>query len=122
MRLRPDTIRVEESAACADRLSLHRLPAKRWGALCHLGIRAPRRLVVTNGEARKIAYADRIRSFAACCGTHLFFEDTKDSNMIDVTIDVLELKKAEAGVTCCSLIFTVQRPAARTVNLSVAKK
>ena len=38
------------------------------------------------------------------------------------TIDVFELQKAEAGVTCCSLIFTVQRPAARTVNLSVAKK
>ena len=38
------------------------------------------------------------------------------------TIDVLELQKAEAGVTCCSLIFSVQRPAARTVNLSVAKK
>src|SRR5207249_11953769 len=104
MRLRPDTIRVEESAACADRLSLHRLPAKRWGALCHLGIRAPRRLIVTNGEARKIAYADRIRSFAACCGTHLLFEHTKDSNMNVITIDVLALKEAEAGVTFCRLL------------------
>ena len=43
-------------------------------------------LVVTNGEPRKVAHADRIRSFAACCGTHLFFEDTKDSEIIDVTI------------------------------------
>jgi len=43
-------------------------------------------LVVTKGEPRKIAYADRIRSFAACCGTHLFFEDAKDSEAIDVTI------------------------------------
>jgi len=42
--------------------------------------------VVTKGEPRKIAYADRIRSFAACCGTHLFFEDAKDSEAIDVTI------------------------------------
>ena len=47
-------------------------------------------LVVTNGEARKISYADRIRSFAACCGTHLFFEDSKDSDTIDFTIASLD--------------------------------
>ena len=47
-------------------------------------------LVVTNGEPRKVAHADRIRSFAACCGTHLFFEDTKDSEIIDVTIASLD--------------------------------
>ena len=41
---------------------------------------------MTKGEPRKISYANRIRSFAACCGTHLFFEDTKDSEAIDVTI------------------------------------
>ena len=45
---------------------------------------------MTKGEPRKIAYADRIRSFAACCGTHLFFEDTKDSEVIDVTIASLD--------------------------------
>lgn len=47
-------------------------------------------LVVTKGEPRKIAYANRIRSFAACCGTHLFIEDTKDSETIDVTIASLD--------------------------------
>jgi len=35
---------------------------------------------------RKVAYANRLRSFAACCGTHLFFEDSKESHTIDVTI------------------------------------
>ena len=90
MRLRRDTIRVEESTVCVDRLSLHRLPAKRRRALYHLGIRAPQDLIVTKGESRKIAHANRIRSFAACCGTHLFFEDTKDSEMIDVTIASLD--------------------------------
>jgi hypothetical protein len=55
-----------------------------WGAV-------PRQdLVVTNGEPRKIAHANRIRSFAACCGTHLFFEDSKDSDAIDVTIASLD--------------------------------
>src|SRR5436309_15430717 len=55
-------------------------PYVQWGSV-------PRQdLVVTKGEPRKIAYADRIRSFAACCGTHLFFEYTKDSEVIDLTI------------------------------------
>ena len=55
-----------------------------WGSV-------PRKdLVLTKVEPRKIAYANRIRSFAACCGTHLFFEDTKDSEMIDVTIASLD--------------------------------
>jgi len=47
-------------------------------------------VVVTRGESRKIGHANRIRSFAACCGTHLFFEDSKDSEMIDVTIASLD--------------------------------
>jgi hypothetical protein len=47
-------------------------------------------LVITKGEPRKIAHADRIRSFAACCGTHLFFEDVKDSDTVDVTIASLD--------------------------------
>jgi len=47
-------------------------------------------LVLTKGGPRKIAHANRIRSFAACCGTHLFFEDSKDSDMIDVTIASLD--------------------------------
>jgi hypothetical protein len=53
-------------------------------------------LVVTKGETRKIPYANRIRSFAACCGTHLFFEDSKDSDTIDVTIASLDDPKSFA--------------------------
>jgi len=47
-------------------------------------------LVVTKGEPRKVAHANRIRSFAACCGTHLFFEENKNSETIDVTISSLD--------------------------------
>src|SRR4029077_4935996 len=43
MRLRRDTIRLEKSAFCSDRLSLHRLPPKRGRTVHHLGIGAPRR-------------------------------------------------------------------------------
>ena len=45
---------------------------------------------MTRGKPRKIEYANRIRSFAACCGTHLFFEDSKDSDTIDFTIVSLD--------------------------------
>ena len=45
---------------------------------------------MTKGELHKIPYANRIRSFAACCGTHLFFEDSRDSDTIDVTIASLD--------------------------------
>ena len=47
-------------------------------------------LVVTKGELRKISYANRTRSFGACCGTHLCFEDSRDSDTIDVTIASLD--------------------------------
>ena len=90
MPLRRDTIRVENAANCIGRLSLHRLPSKcgapyvQWGSV-------PRKdLVLTNGEPRKITYENRLRSFAACCGTHLFFEDSKDSDTIDFTIASLD--------------------------------
>ena len=59
-------------------------PYVTWGSV-------PREdLQVTKGEPRKVVHAERIRSFAACCGTHLFFEATKDSNTIDVTIASLD--------------------------------
>ena len=90
MRLWQDTLRVEESAVCVGRLSLHRLPAKRRRAYVQWGSVPQADLVVMKGEPRRIAYANRIRSFAACCGTHLFFEDSKDSKMIDVTIASLD--------------------------------
>ncbi len=57
-----------------------------WGSVP----RADLIVAATKGEPRKIAHANRIRSFAACCGTHLFFEDTKDSDAIDVTIASLD--------------------------------
>jgi len=55
-----------------------------WGSV-------PRKdMILTKGEPRKIAYANRLRLFAACCGTHLFFEDSKESDTIDVTIASLD--------------------------------
>ncbi len=42
------------------------------------------------GELRPIAHADRLRFFAACCGTPISFRDTEDSEWIDVTICSLD--------------------------------
>src|SRR5947208_1380099 len=55
-------------------------PYVTWGAVPREDLR------MTRGEPRKITHASRIRSFAACCGTHLFIEDSKDSETIEVTI------------------------------------
>ena len=59
-------------------------PYVTWGAI-------PREdLQLTKGEPRKVGYANRIRSIAACCGTPLFFEESNDSETIDVTIASLD--------------------------------
>ena len=59
-------------------------PYVTWGSVRREDLR------VTKGEPRKIAHANRIRSFAACCGTHLFFEERIDSGTVDVTIASLD--------------------------------
>jgi hypothetical protein len=69
---------------CIDCRRTAGAPYLQWGSVSRQDV------VVTKGEPRKIAYANRIRSFAACCGTQLFFEDSKDSNTVDVTIASLD--------------------------------
>jgi len=41
-----------------------------------------------------VKHADRFRSFAACCGTPLFFEDHEDCEWIDVTISSFDQPEA----------------------------
>ena len=43
-----------------------------------------------SGELRRVPYADRVRLFAACCGTQICFRDAKDSEYIDVAICTLD--------------------------------
>jgi hypothetical protein len=69
---------------CVDCRRSAGAPYVQWGSV-------PRQdLIVTKREPRKISHANRIRSFAACCGTHLFFEDSEDSDNIDVAIASLD--------------------------------
>lgn len=55
-----------------------------WGTV-------PRReLALTSGEVRNVMHAGRVRQFAACCGTPLFFAQAPDSADVDVTIASLD--------------------------------
>ena len=45
---------------------------------------------VVSGDARKVPFAGRIRVFAACCGTQLFFLDDEGSETADVSICSLD--------------------------------
>ena len=49
---------------------------------------------ITRGELRSILHADRIRSFASCCGTPLFIQDNVNSESIDVTVASLDDPKS----------------------------
>jgi hypothetical protein len=52
------------------------------------------KLELLTGALRKVKHADRIRSFASCCGTPLFFEDDEDCEWIDVTVSSLDQPEA----------------------------
>lgn len=69
---------------CIDCRRASGAPYVTWGTV-------PRDQVqITSGQVRRVPHAGRVRSFAACCGTPLFFEDAPDSATIDVTIASLD--------------------------------
>jgi hypothetical protein len=45
---------------------------------------------VIAGELKKVNFADRVRSFAACCNTPILFQDSSDAQSVDVTIVSIE--------------------------------
>ena len=45
---------------------------------------------VLSGELRRVSHADRLRSFAGCCGTPLFIQDGVSAERIDVTVASLD--------------------------------
>ena len=55
-----------------------------WGGVRRENLR------LLSGAPRKIPHANRIRHFAGCCGTHLFFEASPDAEWVDVTIGSLD--------------------------------
>jgi hypothetical protein len=69
---------------CIDCRRSSGAPFVTWGTVdrANLGI--------LSGQLRKIPHANRVRTFASCCGTHLFFEDAPDAETIDVAIASLD--------------------------------
>ena len=56
---------------------------------------------ILSGELRRVLYADRLRSFASCCGTPLFIQDDVNSEWMDVTVvslDDPETMRPEAAI------------------------
>src|SRR5690348_16244022 len=53
-------------------------------------------LQIISGDVRQFAYAGRVRSFAGCCGTTLFFTDSDSAPAIDVAIASLEQPESYA--------------------------
>ena len=47
-------------------------------------------LEVLSGDVRRAPFAGRIRMFAACCGTQLFFLENEASELIDMTISSID--------------------------------
>ena len=47
-------------------------------------------LDVTQGALQAVAYADRLRLFAPCCGTQIIFQENAAAEWIDVTIASLD--------------------------------
>ena len=69
---------------CLDCRRASAAPFVTWGSV-------PKRdIEILSGEGRKVRHAGRLRTFAACCGTPLFFQEDEGSEIIDVTIASLD--------------------------------
>jgi hypothetical protein len=82
-RLRDQPVRISD-CHCIDCRRGSAAPFVTWGVVRKSDVE------LLSGELRKVPHADRVRSFAACCGTPLFFQDNEDAPTIDVTIASLD--------------------------------
>ena len=69
---------------CIDCRKSSGAPFVTWGTVPTTQLR------MLQGEVRQVPHAGRLRFFAACCGTHLFFRETETTETIDVTIASLD--------------------------------
>lgn len=69
---------------CADCRRASGAPFVTWGTVKREGMK------LVCGAVRDVPHAKRLRSFAACCGTPLFFAEAADTPTIDVTIASLD--------------------------------
>jgi hypothetical protein len=82
-RLRAAPVRISD-CHCVDCRRGSAAPFVTWGVVRNSDVE------ILSGELRKVRHAGRLRSFAACCGTPLFFQDNEEASTIDVTIASLD--------------------------------
>ncbi|HEX9781439.1 MAG TPA: GFA family protein [Opitutaceae bacterium] len=73
-----------EDCHCIDCRRASGAPFVTWGSVRKASVE------LLQGELRKVRHAGRLRSFASCCGTQLFFQWSEGSEWIDVTIATLD--------------------------------
>jgi hypothetical protein len=69
---------------CLDCRRASGAPFVTWGTVQKNELR------MVSGEVRQFSFAGRVRSFAGCCGTTLFFADNETAPAIDITIASLD--------------------------------
>ena len=69
---------------CVDCRRASGAPFVTWGTV------AREHIEILSGEVRTFLYSLRIRSFAGCCGTTLFFQDDESAKTLDVAIATLD--------------------------------
>jgi len=69
---------------CIDCRRASGAPFVTWGTV------TKDKLEILSGDIRTVRHADRIRSFAGCCGTSLFFQDDDSATLTDVSIASLD--------------------------------
>jgi hypothetical protein len=69
---------------CIDCRRASAAPFVTWGTVPRASLR------LLAGELRVVPHAKRVRSFAVCCGTPLFFAEAGDSPTVDFTVCSLD--------------------------------
>ena len=82
-RLRAEPVRISDC---------HSVDCTRGSAAAFVtwGVVRRSEVELLSGALRNVPHADRLRSFAACCGTPLFFQDNEEAPTIDITIASLD--------------------------------
>jgi hypothetical protein len=80
--------RQTSNCHCLDCRRASGAPFVTWGSVRRHDVE------IISGEVRKVRFAGRLRSFAQCCGTALFFEDHPDCEWLDVTMASLDQPQA----------------------------
>ena len=64
---------------CVDCRRASAAPMVAWVSVCR------ENFALLSGDLKRIRYAERLRSFAPCCGTPILIQDEEDAEWIDVT-------------------------------------